>query len=182
MEVQVRTVIETERLALTPWKASDADQALSIYRAPQVARWMTPDLQSIDTSHAMGSVLQHWSATDGSGATGHWAARLRTDATLVGGVALQLAPGHGESVFITWQFAPQAWGQGYATEASVGLIHWAIHECGLTEVFALVQPDNARAAATAERIGMEWVAELGHLANGRYQVYRIRHGDLDYRD
>ena len=57
-------------------------------------------------------------------------------------------------------------------------MRWAIHERGVPEVFALVQPDNARAAATAQRMGMEWVTELGHLAQGRYQVFRLRHGGL----
>ena len=57
-----------------------------------------------------------------------------------------------------------------------------MHEEGVVEVFAIVQPDNERAAATARRIGMEWVTEVGHLPGGRYQVYRIRHGDLDYEE
>ena len=77
---------------------------------------------------------------------------------------------------------PPLRGNGYATEAGGALIRWAMHEHGVLEVFAIVQPDNVRAVATAKRIGMEWVTELGHLPQGRYQAFRIRHADLDYHD
>ena len=57
-----------------------------------------------------------------------------------------------------------------------------MHEGGVYEVYAVVQPDNARAAATARRMGMEWVRETGRYGGIKLQVYRVRHGDLAYRD
>jgi [ribosomal protein S5]-alanine N-acetyltransferase len=174
--------IETERLVLKPWMQGDADQALSIYGSPLVSRWLTPDLRSLRTPDDMRTVLRRWGDVDDQSVAGHWAAHSRSDGAVIGGLSLQYAPPGGESVSIAWQLAPTAWGQGYAAEAGAALIRWAMHERGLVEVFAVVQPDNERAAATAERIGMEWITELGHLAQGKYQVYRIRHGDLDYHE
>jgi len=176
--------IETERLTLRPWQAPDAPHALAIYGAPSVTRWLVPALASLGTSAAMRSTLLRWRDEDenSSGCAGHWAVETREDAELVGGLSLQYAPPGGESLTIAWVLAPSSWGNGYAAEAGDALIRWALHEQGETEVFAIVQPDNARAAATAERIGMEWVTELGYLQQGRYQVYRIRHGDLAYRE
>lgn len=70
-----------------------------------------------------------------------------------------------------------------ATEAGNALLHWAIHEGAAVEVFALLHPANVRARLAADRIGMDWVTDLGHLdGEGRYRVYRIRHGNLDYED
>ena len=175
-------LIETERLVLKPWGQGDADAALSIYAAPQVSRWLTPDLRSLRTPEDMKTVLRRWGDVEERSAVGHWAAHSRDDGAVVGGLSLQYSPPGGDSVSIAWQLAPTAWGHGYATEAGAALIRWAMHERGLIEVFAVVQPDNERAAATAERIGMEWIAELGHLTQGKYQVYRIRHGDLDYHE
>lgn len=174
--------IETERLVLRPWMEGDAEEALSIYGSQQVSRWLTPDLRAVRTPEEMQTVLRRWSDVDDRSVVGHWAARSRRDGAVVGGLSLQYAPPGGDSVTITWQLAPTAWGNGYATEAGAALIRWAMHERGVIEVFAVVQPDNERAAATAERIGMEWITELGHLTQGRYQVYRIRHGDLDYHE
>ncbi len=175
-------LIETERLVLRPWVQGDAAEALSIYGSPDVSRWMTPDLRSLQTPEDMQTVLRRWGDVDDHGVVGHWALHSRNNSAVVGGLSLQYSPPGGESVSIAWQLAPTVWGQGYATEAGAALVRWAIHERGLIEVFAVIQPDNERAAATAERIGMEWITELGHLARGKYQVYRIRHGDLDYHE
>lgn len=175
-------LIETERLVLRPWMQTDAVDALSIYGSPQVARWLTPDLRNLQSPEDMRTVLRRWGDVDERSVVGHWAAHSRSDGAVIGGLSLQYAPPGGESVSIAWQLAPTAWGQGYAAEAGAALIRWAMHERGLVEVFAVVQPDNRRAAATAERIGMEWITELGHLAHGKYQVYRIRHGDLDFHE
>ena len=176
-------VIETARLVLRPWQALDVDVAEKIYEATPVARWLTPELGSLGTSSALRATVLEW-ADEGTGSdrVGHWAVQRRDRPVVVGGVSLQYAPPGGETLTIAWALDPDAWGHGYAAEAGDALLRWAMHEGGAMEVFAVVQPDNMRAAATAERIGMEWVTELGHLARGRYQVYRIRHGDLAYED
>ena len=177
-------VIETTRLVLGPWAESDAPDALGIYAAPSVSRWMAPQLGPFAGQVEMRSTLGQWEAEgrDDASCTGHWALRTRDDQTIVGGLSLQYAPPGGESLSLAWALTPSAWGRGYATEAGDALVRWAMHEHGVLEVFAILQPENTRAAATAQRIGMEWVTELGHLAQGRYQVYRIRHIDLAYED
>ena len=158
--------------------------ALAIYGAPTVSRWLAPATVTLDTPTAMRSTLLRWRAEGelDPGGVGHWAIETRVQPRVVGGVSLQPAPAASGSLAIAWVLEPTSWGNGYATEAGDALIRWAIHERGVLEVFAIVQPDNARAAATAERIGMQWVTELGHLPQGPYRVYRIRHGDLAYHD
>jgi RimJ/RimL family protein N-acetyltransferase len=181
--VGMSRVIETARLVLRPWQVSDADAALAIYADPAVRRWSAPADLPV-TAGEMRLRLQHWRTDDltSNGCTGHWAVADRSTSVVVGAMVLDHAPGS-ESLTIGWALAAGARGRGYATEAGDALVRWAIHEGGAVEVFALVEPDNVRARSTAERIGMEWVTELGHLdGGGRYQVYRIRHGDLDYED
>jgi RimJ/RimL family protein N-acetyltransferase len=73
--------------------------------------------------------------------------------------------------------APEHWGHGYITEAAWALAHWAF-EHSLVELFALVPPNNARAAATARRIGMEWVGESDKYHGRSLQVFRLRPDDL----
>jgi RimJ/RimL family protein N-acetyltransferase len=112
-----------------------------------------------------------------AGVEGHWAIQRREDGALVGSVSLAYTPRGSESLAIDWTLTPTARGHGYATEAGDALIRWAIHEGGVPEVFALVPPDNTNGAATAQRIGMEWVTDRGH-----FHIYRMRHGDLEYRE
>jgi RimJ/RimL family protein N-acetyltransferase len=111
------------------------------------------------------------------GPEGHWAVHRRDDGSVVGGVSLEFTPHGSESLAVDWNVVPIARGRGYATEAGEALIRWALHEAGVPDVFAVVPPGNAPAIATAQRIGMEWVTD-----RGQFRVYRIRHGDLDYRD
>jgi RimJ/RimL family protein N-acetyltransferase len=176
-------VIETERLVLRPWTPADADAALAVFAAPGVREWLRPETDPPASVEEMGARIAQWQPDHHLHADvlGHWAVCDRTSSAVLGAVSLEHAA-QTESLALGWALAPTAWGHGYAAEAGDALVRWAMHEEGAIEVFALVQPDNLRAAATAERIGMEWVTELGHLGSGRYQVYRIRHGDLDVED
>jgi ribosomal-protein-alanine N-acetyltransferase len=176
-------VIETERLVLRPWVLTDADAALAVFAAPAVRQWLVPDTDAPASVEQMRTQIAQWQPDDHAhtDVLGHWAVCDRATSAVLGGVSLEHAA-QTESLALGWALAPPAWGHGYAVEAGDALVRWAIHEEGAIEVFALVPPDNARAVATAERIGMEWVTELGHLGGGRYQVYRIRHGDLDVED
>ena len=47
------------------------------------------------------------------------------------------------------------------------------------EVVAVARVTNARAAATARRIGMQWVGETEKYYGLRLQVFRLRPTDLD---
>ena len=177
-------IIETQRLVLRPWEQADVASATAIYSAPSVKRWLAPGVDVSASSDGMQRQLAEWMDHDRTSTSclGHWAVALRSTSDVIGALTLTQAPHASESITIGWALAPEAWGHGYATEAGDALVRWAVHEGGATEVFAIVQPDNARAEATAKRIGMEWVAELGHLPGGRYQVFRIRHVDLAWKD
>lgn len=177
-------IIETSRLVLRPWEPADIASALAIYSASSVKRWLAPGVDMSASSEDLQRQLTEWADHDRTGTSGlgHWAVALRSTSDVIGALALTQAPHASESIAIGWALTPEARGHGYATEAGNALIRWAVHEGGATEVFAIVQPDNARAEATAKRIGMEWVAELGHLPGGRYQVFRIRHVDLAWED
>jgi ribosomal-protein-alanine N-acetyltransferase len=177
-------VIETQRLVLRPWHTADAEGALAIYTAPSVRRWIRTDDAAPTTVEEMRTRLRQWAPDDheSTDVHGHWAICDRATSAVLGALVLEHAM-HTDSLALGLALAPAAWGNGYATEAGDALVRWAIHEEGALEVFAIVQPDNQRATATAERIGMEWVTELGRPpGGGRYQVYRIRHGDLDWED
>jgi RimJ/RimL family protein N-acetyltransferase len=109
--------------------------------------------------------------------TGRWALVVLDGGTLIGGISLLPMPVPEADVEMECQLAPEYWGRGYITEAAHALAQWAF-EHSLVELFALVEPDNARAAATARRIGMEWVGESDKYHGIRKQVFRLRPDDL----
>jgi RimJ/RimL family protein N-acetyltransferase len=168
----------TERIALRPWDTSDAEAALKIYGANDVARWLAPTMDQVPDLAAMRLVLQQWVAEDARLTTpaGRWAMEDLQEGRLIGGATLLPLPPDDEFE-IGWQLHPDAWGRGYATEAGLAMAAWAFNQ-GIEQVIALVRPANSRATATVRRIGMEWIGETEKYHNLRLQVFRLRPGDL----
>lgn len=173
--------IETPRLVLRPWELDDALAAYAIYGAPEVARWLCPALPPIPDAMVMRHVLAAWIAeSDPTGLPlGRWAITDNTPGDVIGGVALLPLPPGGTDLEIGWQLSPNAWGYGYGAEAGHAVAHQAFENPGISEVFAVVRPENRRGVATARRVGMEWVGETDKYYNLTLQVYRLTKADLD---
>jgi RimJ/RimL family protein N-acetyltransferase len=167
--------IETDRLVLRRWDPDDAGPALAVFGDPRVTPWLTPDQRTPPTVEGMRARIETWNEEDrsrGDGAS-HWAVLTNPD-HVVGALALTFVPVDGENLTLSWALSPDAWGHGYAVEACTALLRTSMHEAGVGEVFAIVTGDNARAEATARRLGMDHVMDIGR----RYTVYRVRHSDL----
>lgn len=166
---------------LRPWELDDALAAYAIYGAPEVARWLCPALPPIPDAMVMRHVLAAWIAeSDPTGLPlGRWAITDNTAGDVIGGVALLPLPPGGTDLEIGWQLSPNAWGYGYGAEAGHAVAHQAFENPGISEVFAVVRPENRRGVATARRVGMEWVGETDKYYNLTLQVYRLTKADLD---
>jgi len=169
----------TERLVLRAWRVEDAEAALEVYREADVAKWLDPLMDRVPDLAAMRLVLQQWigEADRLPVPSGRWAIEKRDDGSLLGGVDILPLPPDGVDLEMTWQLRPDAWGQGYATEAGRAVAQWAFDQ-GLDEVFAVARSANERALATARRIGMEWVGETDKYHGTLLQVFRLRPADL----
>ena len=176
-------VISTSRVVLRPWTQADAAAALSIYGSPAVAHWLEPEMPRVPDTDTMARVLRSWVEDDQLALppVGRWAVTLPCTPQgpeVVGGASLlPFGPGW-EDVQMAWQLKPTRWGRGLATEAGHALAHYAFAH-GVGEVFAVVRARNRRAAAVAERVGMEWVGETDKYYSRELQVYRLLHADLD---
>lgn len=174
--------IRTPRLTLRTWVEADAPAALAIYGAEDVTRWLSPAMGRVSDVAAMVTVIDGWSIDDLEAPARRWAIEVidesTGDPTVVGGAALLPLPPDGVDLEICWQLDPSRWGKGLGAEAGHAVAHYAF-EFGLDELFAVVRPGNTRGAATARRIGMEWVGETEKYYQLRLQVYRLRAGDLD---
>ena len=172
--------ISAGRVTLRPWSLDDAEAALAVYGADEVTRWLSPAMARVPDLAAMRHLLEEWT-TEVAGLEapqGRWAVELTETGELVGGVALLPLPPEDDDLEVAWQLAPHAWGRGLAAEAGHAVAHHAFTS-GAEEVFAVVRPRNTRGAATAQRVGMEWVGETDKYYALRLQVYRLRKGDLD---
>lgn len=171
-------LLRTNRLLVRDWSVGDAEEAMRIYGQEESPRRPAWELGRVPTLSAMRTVLRGWvtEQREMPPGTGRWAITL-LDGTLIGGITLLPMPVPEADVEIGYRLAPDYWGQGYATEAARALARWAFQR-SLVEVFALVTPNNSRAAATARRIGMEWVGESDKYHGVHLEVYRLRPDDL----
>jgi RimJ/RimL family protein N-acetyltransferase len=171
-------VVHSPRLTLRPWRVEDAEAALAVYGADDVARWLSPAMDRVPHADAMRALIERWHAEDLALPQGRWAVTVTETGEVVGGVAVLPLPPHGQDLEVAWQLAPHAWGHGYAAEAGHAIAHHAF-SYGVQEIFAVVRPQNARGAATAQRVGMERVGETEKYDDLRLQVYRLRKGEID---
>ena len=171
-------VVRSPRLTLRPWQVEDAEAALAVYGADDVARWLSPAMDRVPDADAMRALIERWHGEDLELPQGRWAVTVTETGDVVGGVAVLPLPPHGEDLEVAWQLAPHAWGHGYAAEAGHAVAHHAF-TYGVEEVFAVVRTQNGRGAATAQRVGMEWVGETEKYYDLRLQVYRLRKGEID---
>jgi RimJ/RimL family protein N-acetyltransferase len=127
----------------------------------------------------MRSVLQTWREQQPGmlPPQGRWAIQRNTDNAVIGGVGIGPLPPDGEDLEVRWQLNPNEWGKGYAAEAARGLIAWAFTQ-EIDELFAVARPNNVRAVATVQRLGMQWVGETTKYYGLNLQVYRIRPNDF----
>lgn len=169
----------TERVALRPWHLDDAEQALEVYGESEVAKWLSPAMDSVPDIAAMRAVLEQWIGESErlDAPAGRWAIERNDDGRVIGGAVLLPLPPGNVDLEIGWALRPDVWGAGYATEAASALARWAF-DAGHDEIFAVARPRNSRGGAVARRIGMEWVGETDKYYDLRLQVFRLRAGDF----
>ncbi|HEX5115374.1 MAG TPA: GNAT family N-acetyltransferase [Pseudonocardiaceae bacterium] len=171
-------LLVTDRLTVRGWSVDDAEAALPIYGAQEVTRWLTPAMERVEDITAMRDVLRQWRDEQADLLTpqGRWAVLLRDTGELIGGAGIRLLPPYEDDLELSWQFRPEHWGRGYATEVGHALVDWAFTQ-DTEELFAVARPNNQRAIATAKRLGMVWVGETTKYYDLRLQVFRIRPSD-----
>lgn len=172
--------LTTSRLLLREWQLADSGEATSIFGREEVTRWLSPAMDAVPDEPAMRLLLQQWIAEDARAAapTGRWAIQRSVDDRVIGGLVLLPLPPGRDDLEIGWQLHPDAWGQGYATEATRAVAEWAFGQ-SVAELFVVAGLGNVRAVATARRVGMAWVGETDKYWGMTLQAYRLRPADLD---
>ncbi len=147
--------IRTARLLLRPVRAGDAEPLTSRRSDPEVARyqnWVAPfPLDRADTLIAECLAL-------GGPTDDEWYMLTIADAgdTAVHGDLVVHLSATGRTAEIGYTLAREAWGNGYAVEASEALVGHLFDVVGVSRVFGMLHPDNLASAMVLERIGMRF--------------------------
>jgi len=168
-------VYETERLIVRPWThdESDVDRIFDMYSRWEVSGWLGATPRVLASREQAAATVDRWAdRASADGRLGVWAIEVRATGAVAGTVLLVELP-ESEEVEVGWHLHPDSWGQGYATEAARGAIAKGFAE-GLSEVHAVVRPDNERSLAVCRRLGLTHLGRTDRWYGQTLELFRIR--------
>jgi RimJ/RimL family protein N-acetyltransferase len=181
MVAQALPELETPRLRLRQWRATDLEPFAQMNRDPAVMEYF-PALLSREQSDAIVDRIEQIFRERGFGL---WALELREGGAFAGFVGLSVPRFEAHftpCVEVGWRLAREHWGHGFATEAALAACDFGFGACGLAEIVSMAVATNARSRRVMERLGMTREAaddfDHPHLPEGhplrRHVLYRSR--------
>jgi RimJ/RimL family protein N-acetyltransferase len=148
MPVAPGPTLETERLILRPPADTDLDGWAEMMADPAAARFIGGVQPRSNAWRIMATMAGAWSLNGFSmfsvieKSSGRWFGRIGP-----------WVPEGWPGTEIGWGLRPSAWGQGYAFEAAVATIDWAVDHLGWTDIIHCIDPDNTPSQKLALRLG-----------------------------
>jgi RimJ/RimL family protein N-acetyltransferase len=145
--------LETARLVLRGWRASDLAPFAALNGDPQVMEFFPAPITAADSDAMVGRIGTSF-ARDGFGL---WAVERIDAGAFIGFVGLTV-PSYDApfmpTVEVGWRLAKEHWGQGFATEAARRSLAFGFNTCGLSEIVSFTAVVNTRSIAVMQRLGM----------------------------
>ena len=150
-------VLETQRLLLRHLELADLDALYALYRDPEIRRYFPDGTRTLEET---GQEL-HWflHGHPHRPELGLWATIEKCSGAFVGRCGLLPWNINGRSeVELAFLIDKARWGEGFATEASLGIIEYA-RSLTLRRLICLIMPGNERSASVARKVGMHFERE-----------------------
>ena len=170
-------MIETERLLLRPFTMDDLDEAAAIFAKPEVFWWA--ERRGLTREETETMLKERFIARWEEQGFGHFAVIRKSDERLLGYTGLgipRFLPEVLPAVEIGYRFDPDAWGHGYATEASAASLDYGFETVGLERIIAIYHIENVRSGMVMERLGMRVERDTVHPESGEalrvYEIFR----------
>ena len=148
-------VLETPRLILRPFEASDLDAQAKAMGDPEVVRFLGANpFSREDTWRRLLCAPGLWALLG----YGYWAVVAKADGRYLGQLGFadfkrEMVPEIEGLPEIGWILTPAAQGQGYATEAALAALAWADAVLQAPEIVAIIDADNGPSIRVAEKCG-----------------------------
>jgi RimJ/RimL family protein N-acetyltransferase len=152
--------VQTDRLLLRPFAATDFDALLAIQSRADVARYLYWDPRNAAEVRETLDTKVHATAIVAEGDHLSLAVVLRESGELIGDCSLVWASAEHRQAEIGFLFHPDHHGHGYATEAAAALLALAFDGLRAHRVFGRLEARNTASARVLERLGMRKEAHL----------------------
>jgi ribosomal-protein-alanine N-acetyltransferase len=175
------TTIETERLMLRPFTASDIAAYAAIRAKPEVVRHLPGGPGRAAEARAIAErLLPQWAGDWGKIGYAPWAAVEKASGRLLGHLGLRRLEGIGAGLDgeteILYMLDDAAWGRGLASEGARAARDFGFARVGLPRLVALARPENVGSVRVMQRIGLDYEGafEAFGLTGLRFGMSRTR--------
>ena len=152
-------LLVTPRLRLRMLQAEDFEAYAAIHSDLEVTRFTTrSQLTREEAWKHMATIVGHWHLRG----YGMWGVEEIATKKLIGRVGYHSPEGWPEFE-LGWTIGRDFWGRGFATEAARAAPDYAFEVMRREHIISLIDPDNVRSIAVAERLGetLEGETEIG---------------------
>lgn len=166
-------VIETERLRLRGFEASDLDSFAALNANPRFIKFFGTGqpISRYESWQVMAMLVGHWHLNR----FGFWLVEDRETNQFIGRVGCW-RPENWPGIEVVWGISPDFWGYGYATEAAKASLEWGFTNLNVDRLISVIHPDNMSSKRVAARIGEVYTTT--ESVNGKvsdiYEVTRSR--------
>ncbi|WP_299355041.1 GNAT family N-acetyltransferase [uncultured Shimia sp.] len=158
--------LESERLILRAPAEKDFEAEAAFY-ASDASSFVGGPKRPDETWRMLCSLVGHWAFRG----YGLWAVDDKKTGAYLGKVGLWCPDGWPEPE-IGWSLLPEAWGNGFATEAAIAARDHAYSTLGWKTAISLIDPANAASEAVAKRLGASFETTYEHPAFGSMYIWR----------
>ena len=155
--------IRTERLAIRPLVATDAEAMAGYQSRPEVCRYIPYEPRGAEVIADRLADPAHNRSTIEAGGETLWLGLTLAgsdDSTVIGDVILAWRSAEHRTAEIGYVLAPEHEGHGYVTEACRALLELAFDGLGAHRVVARLDARNEASAAVVRRLGLRQEAHL----------------------
>lgn len=161
MSTRSSYIIQTERLGLRDWKASDKEPFIAMNQDPEVMEFF-PSLKTAEETISLIDRLQKHIAER---AYGFFAVDRLDTGEFIGfiGIVYQTFESHfTPCIEIGWRLQRAHWFNGFATEGAKACIKYAFETLNAEEVYSFTTVLNSKSEKVMRKIGMKKIGEFDH--------------------
>jgi len=161
----------TKRLVIRPLRPTDAEQAyVLIDLDKEVSRFINRAGSLKQKTERFEKLIAGYEAEN----YGYFAlAPIESDDQLIGWIGLTPLEGHPYTQLL-YGLARKFWGQGLASEAAAAMMRYAFQRMQISELVAVVNPENVQSRKLLQKIGMTPRGQLNWPRQGLVEVFGIR--------
>lgn len=161
--------IETERLRLRSYEASDLDALHRVWSDPLVTKFIRPGWTP--TREEVASYFQRVHERWAQGGWGQLAVVLKEENSLIGYCGFKYVEETPE-IELLYGLERAYWGRGFTTEAAWACLRYVFENTELARIVALAWPENKGSWRVMEKIGMKY-EKMAHHYNADLVYYAI---------